>query len=325
VPDDALLDAAAQSQLSAGPALHAQVERMLADPRAQRALRDYVDDWLNADTLLRTSRDTTLFPQFTGALAADMREEIQLLFQRVAWEEDADLFEVFTSEQTMVTPALAALYGLPPPAAPGFSAQNLAQVPTRQGLLTQAGILTATSVGSQGSSIVDRGVFMARTILCRQIPDPPANVVTDLPPPAQGLSERDTLAQHRTAATCATCHDQLDTLGVGFEMYNAIGALQTVDQAGNKLTGAGTLTIGGKPIAYSNVREYVAAVSSAPELSGCLVHKMLQYALARPLVPADGPALTDLTTRFDQGGHHYRAFLASLAEAASMRIGGVPQ
>src|SRR5438045_7030127 len=77
-PDDALLDVAARGL--GVPALHAEVTRLLADPRAQRALRDYVDDWLDADYLLRTSRDSMLFPQFSPALAADMREEIHRLF-----------------------------------------------------------------------------------------------------------------------------------------------------------------------------------------------------------------------------------------------------
>src|SRR2546421_211780 len=72
-PDDALLDAAAHAQLATASGVHAQVTRMLADPRARRALRDYVDDWLDASKLPSTGRDSDLFPQFNPALAADMR------------------------------------------------------------------------------------------------------------------------------------------------------------------------------------------------------------------------------------------------------------
>lgn len=324
-PDDALLDAAARSQLAAGPALRAQITRMLADPRARRALRDYVDDWLDADKLLRTSRDPALFPQFSGALAADMREEIHRLFERVVWQDDGDLVEVLRAERTMVTPALARLYGLPAsPAAgaAGFTEQDLSRVPTRAGLLTQAGILTLTSVGGPGSSIVDRGVFVLRNFLCRPMPEPPNNV-PELPPADAGKSERDLLAQHRADPACGACHNQFDPLGIALEAYDAIGAVQARDHAGNPLTGAGTLTVGDQEVPFTNVREFAAALSRSPELGGCLARKVVQYAFARPLADADEALLAELTAHFARGGHRYRGFLAALAEGAWTRSGGV--
>ena len=152
-PDDALLDVAARSGLGTPAGLRAEVTRLLADPRAHRALRDYVDDWLDAERLLRTSRDPDRFPQFTGTLAAEMREEIQRLFEKVVWQDDADLTDVLRADRTAVTPGLAALYGLTAGAGTGFAEQSLTGNPNRQGLLSQPGILTLTSVGGAGSSI----------------------------------------------------------------------------------------------------------------------------------------------------------------------------
>jgi hypothetical protein len=319
-PDDALLDAAARAQLS-GAALHAQVTRMLADERARRALRDYVDDWLDADKLLRTSRDPMLFPQFSGALAADMREEIHRLFARVVWQDDADLVDVLRSERTMVTPALARLYGLPPRAMDGFAEQDLSQSPARAGLLTQAGILTVTSVGGQGSSIVDRGLFVLRNFLCGTIPEPPSNV-PDLPSADSGKSERDRLAQHRSDPACGACHGQFDPLGVAFEAYDAIGALQTKDQAGNPLTGVGSLTVGGQEVPFTNVREFVAALTRSADVGACLSRKVVQYAFARPLAGPDEPMLGEVSAAFARGGHRYHGLLAALAEGAWIRSPG---
>jgi hypothetical protein len=321
-PDDALLDAAAHAQLT-GAALHAQITRMLADDRAHRALRDYVDDWLDADKLLRTSRDPALFPQFSGALAGDMREEIHRLFARVVWQDDADLVGVLRAEHTMITPALARLYGLAPPSATdGFADQDLSQTPNRSGLLTQAGILTITSVGGPGSSIVDRGLFVLRNFMCRTTPEPPSNV-PDLPSADSGKSERDRLAQHRTDPVCASCHSQFDPLGIAFERYDAIGALQTMDAGGNRLTGAGTLTVNGQDIPYNDVREFVSALTRSTDVGACLARKVLQYAFARPLAAEDEAVITELSTRFAQGGHRYQGLLASLAEGAWMRRPGV--
>ncbi len=287
-PDDRLLDAAERQALS-GAGLRAEVDRLLGDARAKRALRDYVDDWLDADRLLRTSRDTDRFPQWTGALAAEMREEIHRLFDKVVWQDDAQLLQVL-----------------------------------QQGLLSQRGIMTLTSVGGPGSSIVDRGAFIARHLLCIQIPEPPNNV-PELPAAEKGKSERDRLAAHRADPACAACHDQIDPLGLAFETYDAVGAFQSQDELGNPLTGAGSLTIGNEKLPYNNVREFVAAFSKMPELEPCFVHKALQYALARPLNGADGAAIDDLLARYRAQGGRYRALLGALAEGSWMATEGAFQ
>ena len=319
-PDDALLDAAARSEL-AGPAGKAQIERLLGDERAHRALRDYVDDWLDADKLLRTSRDPALFPQFSGALAADMREEIHRLFAKVVWQDDADLVDVLRAERTMVTPALARLYGLPPRSTDGFAEQDLSQTPARAGLLTQAGILTITSVDGPGSSIVDRDLFVLRNFLCRTTPEPPSNV-PDLPSADSGKSERDRLAQHRADPACASCHGQFDPLGLAFEQYDAIGALQTMDQAGNRLTGTGSLTVAGQEVPFTSVREFVAALTRSSDVGACLARKVVQYAFARPLAGEDEPMVNELAARFAGSGHRYRGLLSVLAQGAWIRQTG---
>jgi hypothetical protein len=323
-PDDALLDAAAGAQLGTAAAVHTQVTRMLADPRAHRALRDYVDDWLDAERLLRTSRDPDRFPQFTGALASEMRDEIHRLFEKVVWQDDADMTNVLRADRTMITPALAALYGVPAGMGTGLAEQNLAGNPNRQGLLSQPGILTLTSVGGAGSSIVDRGAFVLRNLLCIPIPEPPSNV-PELPAAAKGLSERNRLAQHRSDPACGTCHNQIDPLGLAFETYDAIGRFQTMDESGNALTGAGTLKVGDQEVPYSNMREFVAALSRSPALASCMVRKVAQYAFARPLGSADDAVIKDLGARFTEGKGRYQALLTALTESAWARTAGVSQ
>jgi len=252
-----------------------------------------------------------------------MREEIHRLFERVVWKDDADLVEVLRAEHTMVTPALARLYGLPAGTAAGFTEQDLSQVPTRAGLLTQAGILTLTSVGGPGSSIVDRGVFVLRNFLCRHVPEPPSNV-PELPAADSGKSERDRLAQHRQDPACGSCHSQFDPLGLAFEAYDAIGALQTKDAAGNALTGAGTLTVGDKQVTFTNVRQFVAALTSTNEVGPCLARKVVQYAFARPLFQGDEPLVAELSGSFARGGNRYQGFLGALAGSSWMRAGVTP-
>jgi hypothetical protein len=275
-PDDPLLDAAGRG----AQAVRAQVARLLDDPRARRALRDYVDDWLDVDKLPRTRRDPERFPQFDAALATRMRDDVHRLFERVVFDEDGDLVEV-----------------------------------VRQGLLTQPGILTVTSVGAAGSSIVDRGVFLLRNLLCKHMPEPPNNV-PELPPASASASERDRLAQHRADPACGVCHNDIDPLGLPFETYDAIGGYQARDEAGNALTGAGEIEIAGQRIRYANTAEFVTVLARHPGLDACLVQKVVQYTFARPLAGEDQPLVDQLGARFRQQGGRYRALLQEVADRA---------
>jgi len=320
VPDDALLDSAVRADFATA-GIDGQIDRMIHDPRAKRALRDYVDDWLDADKLLRTGRDNMMFPLFSAALASDMREEIHRLFERIVWTEDSDLLGLLTTDKTVVTPGLAKLYGLPAPAGTGFSEVSLAGNPNRQGLLTFGGVLTVTSVGSAGSSIVDRGVFVGRNLLCLNLPEPPSNVPM-LPDETVGASERNRLAAHRVDPACGACHSQIDPLGIGFEQYDAIGNLQAKDAHGNALTGEGTVTVAGKELAFKNMREYVAAVSQSPDLQTCLVKKVVQYTLARPLEAKDDPLVKALAAKFSQDGRRYKSLLVAMAGSLKAAGGG---
>ena len=144
----------------------------------------------------------------------------------------------------------------------------------------------------------------------------------ELPPADSGKSERERLAQHRADPTCASCHGQFDPLGIAFEGYDAIGALQTMDQAGNRLTGAGSLTVDGQEVPYTNVREFVAALTRSADVGGCLARKVVQYSLARPLAGPDEPMLGEVSAGFARGGHRYRSLLAALAGGAWIRSPG---
>ena len=312
-PDDALLAAAAvDAQAGGGGRVAGSFSRLLTDERARRGLRDYVDDWLDADKLPRTGRDPERFPAFSGAVAGEMREEIHRLFARVVWDEEKPLAEVITTEATTITTGLAAIYGVPAPASTGVVDLPLGPVENRLGLLTTPGILTVTSVGGAGSSIVDRGVFVARNLLCSTIPEPPNNT-PELSVAENGGSERERLEQHRSDAACAACHNLIDPLGLAFETFDAIGALMLEDEAGNPLTGAGTLIQEGQERPYANARAFAQLLGVDSQLSPCLARKLLQYGFARPLESGDAPVARGVLEAFERGGGTYPALLEAVA------------
>ena len=54
--------------------LDAQVERMLADPRAEVLVTNFAEGWLNVDDLEAVQPDKLLFPEFSDGLRQDFAD-----------------------------------------------------------------------------------------------------------------------------------------------------------------------------------------------------------------------------------------------------------
>ena len=66
---------------------------------------------------------------------------------------------------------------------------------------------------------------MREQFLCQQVPPPPPDVDTNLPPvdEAKPVTNRERLAAHATNQMCVGCHNLIDPVGFGFEKFDAIG------------------------------------------------------------------------------------------------------
>src|SRR5690606_29351912 len=77
IPDDELLALAAQNRLSAPGELAAQVQRMLADPKATALVDNFATQWLSLHKLASAN---PVSPDFDNALREAMLRETRLLF-----------------------------------------------------------------------------------------------------------------------------------------------------------------------------------------------------------------------------------------------------
>ncbi|MCA1585833.1 MAG: DUF1592 domain-containing protein, partial [Acidobacteria bacterium] len=118
-PDDQLIDVAAQGQLRNPTVLQQQVERMLADGRAESLSTNFAAQWLRLTGLAEMHPEPTIFPDFTRNLAQSMRREVELLFDSVM-RDDRSPLELLTADYTFVDETLAKHYGIPNIAGPRF-------------------------------------------------------------------------------------------------------------------------------------------------------------------------------------------------------------
>jgi hypothetical protein len=88
--------------------------------------------------------------------------------------------------------------------------------------LTQAAILKITANGTTTSPVPRGAYVMAR--LLGQEPDPPPPNIPAIEPDVRGAKTiREQLDKHKSDASCASCHAQMDPPGFALEAFDVIG------------------------------------------------------------------------------------------------------
>ena len=98
--DDELLALGIDGKLSQPRVLAAQVQRMLADPRADALVENFTGQWLQLRNLeQRVVPDLLMFPDFDDNLRKAFRRETELLFSNVL-RENRSVTELLTADYT---------------------------------------------------------------------------------------------------------------------------------------------------------------------------------------------------------------------------------
>jgi hypothetical protein len=294
VPDARLLDAAERGQLSSPAVLEQQVRRMLADPRATRALvGNFASQWLNLRRVREVVVHPDFYPDFDDSLLEAFIEETRL-FLASTLNEDRSVLDLLRANYTFVNERLARHYEIAGVYGSRFRRVTLPRADQRGGLLSHGSILATTSYPNRTSPVL-RGKWLLDNIFGTPAPPPPAGVNTTLEePPAGALPPtiRERLAQHRRNPACASCHAVIDPLGFALENFDAIGAWRTIDESGTAVDASGSTVSGAKIEGLSGLRSLLLAQPG--QFPSTLTEKLLAYALGRRLEYYDRPAVRQI-------------------------------
>jgi hypothetical protein len=300
IPDERLLTDAAAGRLHTPVVLERQVRRMLADPRAKALVTNFAAQWLRLPNLDGITPDMRLFPDFDDNLRQAFRTETELFFESIL-REDRSVLDLLNADYTFLNERLAKHYGIPHVYGSRFRRVTLDKDSWRGGLLRQGSILTVTSYATRTSPVL-RGKFVLDTLL--GVPPPPP--LPDVPALKDNtvdgrLSVRERIAEHRSNATCAPCHNLMDPLGLSLEKFDAVGRRRSVD-AGAPIDASGSLPDGRR---FADVDGLESALLARPELFvGTFAEKLQTYALGRGVEYYDAPAIRAIVRDARPG--HYR-------------------
>src|SRR5580658_5948832 len=297
VPDDELIDLAAQGKLRDPATLEKEVRRMLADPKSDSLTNNFTGQWLGVRSLQTSEPVVNLFPDFDDNLRAAYKREIELFFGSIA-REDRSILDLLTANYTFVNERLAKQYGIPNIYGPQFRRVTLpAELDMRRGLLGKGGLLTITSDAAR-TSPVHRGKWYLETFLGVSPPDPPPGVDTTLkgkPAVAGGVPVdppmRVRMEEHHTNPVCASCHKIFEPIGLGMENFDAIGSWRTSD-GDTPIDASGVLSDGTKIDGVTGLRD--SLVRHSDQFARVVTERMMTYALGRGVEYQDMPTLRQI-------------------------------
>ncbi len=313
MPDATLFAAAADNRLSTAAGIEAEVDRMLADPRALEGFMNFARQWLN---LVRLDRVTKLSADgLDDQLRAALAEEAQRFLTDIVFASGGTLDDLLTSNRAWVGPETAAFYGLPPPT--DWAEMELPD--DRRGFLMQLQFLTAHGHPNNPSPVL-RGLFVLQRLLCVELGSPPAGVDMSIPegdPDMGPTTNRQNYDRATSGEVCSQCHVVINPVGFGFEHFDTMGRWRDQD---NGLPIDDSAEVGG--VALAGAGALVDFLAASEQVDRCVTRKHMYYALAGTEAATDVCLTEDVAADFQVSGGSLRELMRSIATHA--RFHGIP-
>ena len=317
MPDATLRDAARSGKLLTADGYASEVSRLMADPRADTVIRSFFEEmfWPLLELPPLDSRvNDPVYKAFAGANlpTTTLRDHmVNDVLDAASWTvaNGGTLSDLLTNRMSFAKDAdLAALYGVAawngqgtPPTLPA----------SRAGLLTRPAFL---STGTINTRPIMKGVFIRTTLLCDNIPPPPANAA-NTPIVLTGNQTTRELVQtitEQTGTVCQSCHQSLiNPLGFSSENFDGLGRERTqqtfYDDAG-KVTGMKAVDTTTVPRAKADdmtmskgMADLTQLIVKSGKVEPCLATRLFRFAFRRVETSIDADAIAGLTQLAQSG------------------------
>jgi hypothetical protein len=315
MPDAELFAAAEADALTTKDQIAAQATRMLDDAKARDLIRNFHTQWLLLTHLDSVTKDTNVYPDFSGSLRPLWTEEIQAFVEHVILEGDGSLQTLLTADYSFMNEELAGFYGddvLDSVAGPEFRQVQL-DPERRGGLLTTAGLM-ATHANVNQSSPVFRGKFVREQLMCNTLPLPPNDLVIEPPELDPTKTTKEQFEEIGANPACAGCHTLMNPSGFIFEHYDGVGQWRD-QQNGIPIDAVGEVVqtddIDGE---YDGALEFAAALAGSTQVQECVSSQWFRFAYNRTVTAEDSCSVEQLNDVFRASDFNVRALLGALTQ-----------
>ena len=290
-PDEQLVSAAASGEINSSEGLKAEANRLIDSERIEQFISDYMGQWLKLRRLEGFIPDPQLIGWQPGHRKGMVAEAV-LSFK--------EILQTNRTIETFIKPdftwgnerLLNEIYGQKVKI-PNWGIARI-EIPKGSrfgGLLTQAGMLTATSNGTETQPVI-RGVWVLENILGDPPPPPPPGTPAIEPDTRGTKTVRELMAAHTRDTKCASCHRKIDPIGFVLENFDPIGRWRTHYPVWSKNDKGQVVKNDGLPVDAKGIfpggytfkdigdlQKYV--LNNINHFGACLSEKLLTYAMGR--------------------------------------------
>jgi hypothetical protein len=318
-PDAELRQFADAGKLTNPKTRQEQVDRMLADPKADALVKNFAGQWLGLREVGANPPAPDLYPQYDRHLERSIVGESEAYFREFL-QHDLDARQMIKSDFVTINERLGRFYGIPNVRGDSFQKVSVPTGVARGGIVTQASILTITSNGTR-TSPVKRGTWILKTLLATDPGLPVANA-GEISPKVPGIDKatvRQRLEIHRQLPQCARCHNKIDPLGFALENFNAAGDWREqegfgykgrIDKNDPKIDASSKMPDGTKIVGVAGLQH--AMLKQDDLFLTSLATHLTTYALGRELGLADQPLVAGSVAAMKQDGTTVRALIKAI-------------
>jgi hypothetical protein len=286
------------------------IDQVLASAEARSKLLRFFLAWLEVKEPDEFTIATSVFPEFTPAVAAAIVNETKGFLERQLAKAAPRMKDVTESNQASISSAEAFLYGKT--AAQTGSVVEL-DPSQRLGIFTQPAVLASHS-GPTTSRLVKRGVFFVRKVMCMPLGAPPPGIDTTVPTSA-GATERQRVETVTAQTKCAGCHAFINPFGFMQENYDAIGRFRTTDEGAPIDPSINVSFLDEGPLSTSSPVDALRAITRSWRFQQCFARQLFRFYTGRDEAAGDDPVLRQMF--FDFANNDEQDILRMLHTLAS--------
>ena len=327
MPDEPLMQAAAEGKLHDQQVLSEQVVRMLKSDIDGNGLRrgakvrefatSFTEQWLGTRSLGREWKpDDSIADGYDSELEGGMKYE-PIFFMEELLADNRSLLNLIDSDFTYVNRRLARHYGIKGEFREQPKRVELQDDSHRGGLLGMSAVLAVSSYPHRTSPVL-RGKWILSNLLGTPPAPPPPDVGTldESSEPEKPTSLRQRLELHRANSTCAACHASMDPLGFGLENFDALGRWRTeVDSI--QIDASGKLVGGEAFVGPEELKQRL--MEQKDQIIRNLTAKMLGYALARGLTNEDACVVQEICDKLAADGYRAQTLVIEIVKSIPFR------
>ena len=323
LPDERLLAVAESGELNDNAVLEAEVERMLADPRAAALVNNFASQWLFLRDVESKDPDLFVFRDYDEGLREAFINETELFVASI-FRERRSVLDLIRADYTFLNERLAEHYGVPFIKGSQFRRVSMPADSRRGGLLGQGSILALTSYPTRTSPVL-RGKYVLDNLLATPPPPPPPDVPAlqaDEPEERATRTLREVMAAHRANPECEGCHAQMDPIGFAFEHFDAVGRWRE-SEGGLPIETLSTLADGSQIDGIEGVKQLL--LKDPERFVAAITEKLLMYAIGRNIQYYDRAAIRSIVRAAAADDYTFAAIIRGIVTSVPFQMRMAPE